>query len=89
MVIKYITAKGNNKHITVLLHEEEKAFAVITKTLVDRKTRHIIETKNLFSYETLTIMNDLISMMLQNSEVKNKIFNREKINQFKAKTNLK
>jgi hypothetical protein len=89
MVIKYITAKGNNKRITVLLHEEEKAFAVITKTLVDRKTRHIIETKNLFSYETLTIMNDVISMMLQNSEVKNKIFNREKMNMFKAKTNLK
>jgi hypothetical protein len=87
--MKYIEAKGNNKRITIVLHEEEKAFFVGTKTLQDRKTRKITETNNIYSYETLTVLNELISIMLNDSEVKNKICNREKVNRFKANTNLK
>tara|TARA_R110002049_G_scaffold143504_2_gene305633 strand:+ start:733 stop:1026 length:294 start_codon:yes stop_codon:yes gene_type:complete len=91
--IHQLKAKGNNKRIVIQIIQYEdnsKAVLVATKTLIDFKTRNIISITNLYSIETFAILKDMFSYILNNSEVKNKLFLKElnNISQFKITTSL-
>ena len=92
-VLKFIEAKGKNKRINIYLLEDEegsKAFAVHTKTLINFKTREILNSDTLYSVETFAALGDLFSYFLDDSEVKNKLILKQldNITKFNAKTNL-
>lgn len=91
-VIKYVSLKGNNKRIKIGLLEKDGQFVFVqeTRTLIDRKTRQIVRTDNIYSVETFAILNDVFSKFLDNPEIKNKILHRElsKIVKFKGTSNF-
>jgi len=93
-ILKHIIGKTKNKRINIYLLEDEKTqtkvFWVETKTLVDFKKRHILETKNSYTVETFVLLKDCFTIFLDNSEVKNKIILKElsEINQLKGTTDL-
>lgn len=91
--IHQLKAKGNNKRIVIQIiqyEDKSKAILVATKTLIDFKTRNILSTTNLYSVETFAILKDMFSYILDNSEIKNKIFLKEldNISFFKVETSL-
>lgn len=80
---KFILAKGPNKRIDVGLLETEDGhiyFDVRTKTLIDFKTRHILKTNVFYSVETLVVLIELISTILETPEIKNKVLLHELAN---------
>jgi hypothetical protein len=91
-VIKYVSLKGNNKRIKIGLLEKDGQFVFVqeTRTLIDRKTRQIVRTDNIYSVETFAILNDVFSKFLDSPEIKNKILHRElsKIVKFKGTSNF-
>jgi hypothetical protein len=90
--LKFIEAKGKNKRIDIFLVQEgeSKYFILHTKTLQDRKTRSISETKCVFSVGTFTALNELMNTFLDAGPVKNKLITKElrQIEKFKAVTNI-
>lgn len=91
--IKTVSLKGNNKRIGVALYENEDRthyFIQITKTLIDRKTRNILTTKNVYSVESYAIIHDVMSKFFKDSKINNKILNLElsKISKFKGDSNF-
>lgn len=93
--IKIINSKGVNKRINIFLVKEDDApspfFIIQTKTLKDFKTRDILHTEMVYSVETFTVLSQLMSFILDDSEVKNKLILKElsDINTFKTRTNCK
>jgi hypothetical protein len=92
-LIKKIDVKGKNKRMFIFLFERPNNdhFIVMgSKTLIDFKTRQILTTENVYSVETFVVLKDVMSILLENSEVKNKILLRELANvgKFKGKTDL-
>jgi len=78
--LHYLSAKGNNKRITVGLieyNDGKKAFRVVTKTLVNLKERQITETDNLYSVETFAVLAAMFDRLLENHQIKNKILLKE------------
>lgn len=92
--LKHIEIKGNNKRIVVGLFYNKKDnnhfFIQSTKTLIDRKTRNILKTQNIYSVETFVILNSAFSRFLDNPEISNKILNIEisRIKKFTGKSNF-
>lgn len=91
--IHQLKAKGNNKRIVIQIIEyEDKSHAVLvmTKRLIDFKTRNILITDNIYSIETFAILKDMFSFILDKPEVKNKLFLKalSEIKQFKIETTL-
>lgn len=92
-LIEHVEAKGVNKRITIFMYEEadkSKCFRVITKTLIDFKSRHIVGTDNLYSVETFAVLKDLFSFVLDNSKVRNKLCLKQLADRqlFNVKTSL-
>jgi len=93
-IIKQVSVKGNNKRIVISLGYNEKDnthyFVQETKTLVDRKKRQFVETNNIYSVETFSILKEVFNKFLDNGEIKNKILNLElsKISEFKGSSNF-
>jgi len=93
-ILKFIDSKGKNKRIHIFLLEDElgeKAFNVVTRTLIDFKSRSIVNTNSLYSVETFFVLSNLMSFFMDDPEVGNKILLKEinKIQKFTANTNLK
>lgn len=93
-VLHIIKAKGKNKRVEIALlgvGNQSKAFVVKTKTLVDFKTRNILETQNIYSVETFAVLRDLFDIFLNNPEIKNKLILKElsEINKFKCDSTFK
>ena len=90
--LKYISAKGKNKRAAILLRKGSDGglfFTVHTRTLKDFKTRHVLKTDLVFSVETFSVLSDLMTAFLDDSEVKNKIISRELgFKKWDATTNL-
>lgn len=92
-VLEHVTAKGNNKRFTILLilrDDGVKVFRVMTKTLIDFKTRNIVETDSIYSIETFTVLSGLFEHFLLNHKIKNNILLKElaAITPFEATTSL-
>ncbi len=93
-VLKYIHARGKNKRITMALMEEEetgeKCFRMTTKILANFKTRNIISTDGIYSVETFAVMNSLMTALMDDPEVRNKLIHKElsKITPFNAQRNF-
>ncbi|MFC4219034.1 hypothetical protein [Flagellimonas marina] len=91
-VIKFLEARLPNKRISVYLLDinGEKCFDVVTRTLVDFRTRNIIRTDNRYSVETFLVMSEMFDHFTSNPEITNKILVREvaRINKVTAKGNL-
>lgn len=92
-IIKTVSLKGMNKRIGVALYKNEDGthhFVQGTKTLIDRKTRNILTTKNIFSVESYAVIHDVMSKFFEDSEITRKILNLElsKINKFKGNSNF-
>ncbi len=92
-VLKFIQAKGNNKRIGIYLMQDKegyKAFRVVTKTLASFKERKILKTDNLYSIETFAILQAMMELFLEDSEVKNKILLKElsPLTKFRAEGDL-
>ncbi len=93
-VLEYISAKGKNKRFIIILYgwdgQKDKSFRLITKTLVDFKTRNILETDTLWSVESFVLLRDLFSLILDNPEVKNRLILKEikKMQKFQVSTSL-
>ena len=74
-VLEANEAKTKNKRFLIKLIEREdgvKVFLVETKTLIDFKSRNIINTKNCYSVETFAILSNLFESFLNAPIVKNK-----------------
>ena len=91
-ILKYVSLKGNNKRIKIALIEKDGQFIFVqeTRTLIDRKTRQIVGTDNIYSVETFAVLNDVFSKFLEDPEIKNKILHRElsKIVKFTGTSNF-
>ena len=92
-VLHQLKAKGNNKHIIIQIIEytdKTHAILVVTKRLVDFKSRDILITNNLYSVETFALLKDMFNFILNKSEISNKLFLKElnNINKFKISTSL-
>jgi hypothetical protein len=92
--LKSISVKGNNKRISVGLFLNKKEnnhfFIVSTITLVDRLKRKKISTNNIYSVETMVVLNELVTKFFEDSEISNKILNIElsKVTKFKGRSNF-
>ncbi|MDO6737076.1 hypothetical protein [Wenyingzhuangia sp. 2_MG-2023] len=74
-VLEANEAKAKNKRILIQLAEREdgiKVFLVETKTLIDFKSRHILNTKTCYSIETFAILSNLFESFLNAPIIKNK-----------------
>lgn len=84
--LEAVKVKGNNKRMGVFLMENDgnKFFIVQTKTLIDRKKRHILTTNNDYSVETFAVLTDVFQMIMEDPNVKNKHILKEldKLNKF-------
>jgi len=92
-IIDHLVAKGVNRRITILLFQDKenyKAFRVITKRLVDFKSRNIIETDNLYSIETFKVLSELSVWFFERPKIKNKLLLNEikNIKPYNAKSSL-
>lgn len=93
-LLKFVDVKGKNKRIHVALYLDLKDkthfFLQYTKTLVDFKKRKIIETNNVYSVETFSILYDVSKRFLNDSEIENKILNVElsKMQKFEGTSNF-
>ena len=78
-IVRHIEARGKNKRIFIYLLDKnsEKTFEVITKTLINFKTRHILKTETIYSIETFAVLCDLMKFFLSDSEIENKILLKE------------
>ena len=86
--IKQIVAKGKNVRIVIELFTDEngvKSFVVLTKRLLDFKTRKFAESRTGYTVETFFALQQLFSMFFTNdSLITNKILlqDLEKANTF-------
>lgn len=93
-MLKFVDIKAKNKRIHVSLWHDEKdnkhAFIVQTKTLQDFKTRKITTTEHGYSVETFFLLHSVFDKFLSDSEISNKILNRElpKENKYKGTANF-
>ena len=70
--LHYCLAKGNNRRVHIWLLEDElgeKVFSVVTKRLISRKDREIIQTHKTYSVETFVIMKELFSYFLAEKKI--------------------
>ena len=93
-VLHQMDAKGNNRRITIALLRDTsglKAFNVKTKRLISFKDRDILETENLYSMETFTVLRDMFNYFLNDPEIITEILHEEfdKIKQYSIATTLK
>lgn len=75
---KRYNAKGKNRRIQITLFvqenkKEEPFFQVITKRLIDFKKRQITHTNNVFTVESMMMLEMLLSEFMNESVVKKEI----------------
>ena len=89
---KFAVVKRENRRIQVLIYETDNSHAAViyTKKLVDRKTRHILESQISYSFETLALLREVLVMLFDDPEFK-KATNREvgQIPKWGMSTNIK
>lgn len=94
-VLKYCSAKGNNKRVSIALCEDnttkEKYFFCRTRTLVDFKKRDILTTENIFSVETMAVYYDVLDHIFTTPQIRNKILLKElnAVRKFKGTSNFR
>lgn len=85
--------KGKNKRIQIELCEdsEKKFFVLYTKTLIDFKARHILETHNSYSIESFFAIQELSEWFINHPKIKNKEILKElnQMQKFTLYTDLK
>ena len=92
-IIRFMQGKSKNKRVDILLYQGDDGnhfYNIKTKTLVDFKTRNIIETNLAFSVETFQYLSEMFGVFTTDPELKNKILNVElgKMNKINVNTNL-
>ena len=91
-ILEAVKVKGNNKRMGVFLMEKDgnKFFIVQTKTLIDRKKRHILTTNNDYSVETFAVLTDIFRMIMEEPNIKNKHILKElnNLNKFNLVTSF-
>lgn len=90
-VLESMFAKGNNKRMRVALLQDldnEKFITVETKTLIDRESRNILTTSNVYSVETFLVLKDMFKMLIDCPNVHNRHLLKEldNISRFNLRT---
>ena len=89
---KFAECKRENRRIHVLIYETDNGHAAViyTKRLVNKRTRHILESHVSYSFETLAVLMDVLVMLFDDPEFK-KATNREagQIPKWNLSTNIK
>jgi hypothetical protein len=90
--IKFAAVRRENRRIEVLIFKTDEGHAAViyTKRLLDKKTRHILESQVSYSFETLAVLMDVLVMLFDDPEFR-KATNREggQIPKWSMSTNIK
>lgn len=88
-IVKQYKCKSVNKRIVlsiVYCKEDDRHIILLqTRTLVDFKTRHILETNNAYSFETFVLLKELLGLVLDDGKNKMFIKDLKNINKLKVK----
>lgn len=91
--IKQISGRGINRRLDIVIYKDSEgkhSFRIITKRLIDFKTRNIVETDTWYSVETIKLIHDFLNVMFNDPEISNKILLKEinDIVKWSASTNI-
>lgn len=77
-----LNAKSKNRRVQLFVFKSPDGvicYHIRTKRLVDFKTRYIIKTDNVYSYETFRIMLEVMNILFMNPEFEKLVDNDEKM----------